>query len=248
MVILSWLAIAAIAYFTGEFKRWKWAILSCFSFFLLLALFLQDTTPDEEAVERGSAASESGAPLTAEEALEQGDRRIGRWLDYQGAIALYTQAIELNPNYAKAYHSRGLAYYKLEDYQNAIHDFFQAIYIDPNYASAYRYRGIAYHDLGDYQKAIADYDKAIKLEPKYLSAYLNLGSAYNKLRDYSNAVADYDQAIKLDPEYPFAYNNRAMIYVELKDYKRATVEARKACKMGVCGALNHMITNKLPLD
>lgn len=49
--------------------------------------------------------------LLSEEAmwLEQGDRKF-KLEDYQGAIADYTRAIELNPDDAAAYFSRGLAY------------------------------------------------------------------------------------------------------------------------------------------
>ncbi|MGB5772260.1 MAG: tetratricopeptide repeat protein, partial [Crocosphaera sp.] len=39
--------------------------------------------------------------------------------EYDKAIADYTKAIELNPNYAYAYNNRGLAYYNLKEYQKA---------------------------------------------------------------------------------------------------------------------------------
>ena len=42
--------------------------------------------------------------------------------DSQAAIAAYTQAINLNPNYAEAYNSRGLAYFDLGNKQAAIAD------------------------------------------------------------------------------------------------------------------------------
>ena len=47
--------------------------------------------------------------------------------DYQGAIADYTKAIELNPNYADAYANRGIAKYNLNDMKGCCSDFRKAI-------------------------------------------------------------------------------------------------------------------------
>ena len=47
--------------------------------------------------------------------------------DYQGAIADYTKAIELNPDYAQAYNKRGFAYLMLGSKSKARADFKRAI-------------------------------------------------------------------------------------------------------------------------
>ena len=47
--------------------------------------------------------------------------------DYQGAIADYTKAIELNPDYAQAYNKRGFAYLMLGPKSKAQADFKRAI-------------------------------------------------------------------------------------------------------------------------
>ena len=57
--------------------------------------------------------------------------------DYNGAISDYTKAIEINPNYAKAYYNRGLTKRNLKDFNGAISDYTKAIEINPNYAKAY---------------------------------------------------------------------------------------------------------------
>lgn len=51
--------------------------------------------------------------------------------DLQGAIVAYTQAIEANSKYTKAYLYRGLVYHDLGDYRKAITDFEQAVRIEP---------------------------------------------------------------------------------------------------------------------
>ena len=56
---------------------------------------------------------------------------------YDGALALYDQAIQLDPQYETAYIGKGNALSALNRYQEALSVYEQAIQLDPNLASAY---------------------------------------------------------------------------------------------------------------
>ena len=70
--------------------------------------------------------------------------------DLQGAIADWTKAIEMYPQYAYAYYNRGRARRELGDLQNAIADYTKAVEINPNYAWAFYNRGNIRDELKDY--------------------------------------------------------------------------------------------------
>ncbi|MBV8846400.1 MAG: tetratricopeptide repeat protein [Bryobacterales bacterium] len=56
--------------------------------------------------------------------------------DPDGAIADFTRAIELRPDYAEAYYFRGLAKRAKGDKDGAVADFMKAIGLKPDYAEA----------------------------------------------------------------------------------------------------------------
>jgi Flp pilus assembly protein TadD/V8-like Glu-specific endopeptidase len=148
--------------------------------------------------------------------------------DFLGALADYSEAIKLDPNYLEAYNNRGNARYALGDNQGAIADCNQAIKINPNFAYAYVLRGNARIKLGDKQGSITDYTQAVKLDPNYLDAYVLRGYVRIQLGDNKGALADYNQAVKLDPNLALAYAHRGYVRNELGDKQGAIQDVQKA--------------------
>ena len=83
--------------------------------------------------------------------------------DYQGAIADYSKAIEINPKDAAAYNNRGVANRKLGDNRAAIADYNKALEIDSQLAVAYLNRGISKENDGNLTGACADWREASAL-------------------------------------------------------------------------------------
>ncbi len=73
-----------------------------------------------------------------------------------------TEVIRLDPNEARAYRGRGIAYSAKGDYDDAIADYTEANRLDPKDAVTYAVRGTAYSAKDDYDRAIADFTDAIR--------------------------------------------------------------------------------------
>ncbi len=109
------------------------------------------------AVNTGVTASPvvATSSVKAEDLLARGVNK-NLYGNHTGAIADFTQAINLNPQYAEAFLGRGNARIKLKDYQSAINDLNQAIKINPLDADAYSNRSVARTKLGDIQGGAND--------------------------------------------------------------------------------------------
>ncbi len=147
------------------------------------------------------------------------------------ALKSYTEAIELDQNYAEAYNNRGVAYAEKSEYDRAIKDYNKAIELDPNNAKAYSNRGVAYAEKGEYDRAIKDYNKAIELDRNNAIAYSNRGAAYSEKGEYDRSIKDYNKAIELNQNYAEAYYNRGNAYVKKGEYDRAIKDYNKAIEL-----------------
>jgi tetratricopeptide (TPR) repeat protein len=159
------------------------------------------------------------------------------------ALADFSRALAINPDYVEAYNRRALAYYANRDYDQAIADFTSALERDPGYAEVYYNRGNVYYDIGVFSDADADYTRAIRIDSTRAEAFFNRGNARARQGMVAAAVEDYTRAIKLKPDHARAYYNRLVSYVLLKDYRRAYEDVKKLAEFGV--RVNPMLVDTL---
>jgi tetratricopeptide (TPR) repeat protein/S1-C subfamily serine protease len=151
--------------------------------------------------------------------------------DLPGAIADWTAAIKINPQFDDAYNNRGVARSDSGDLPGAIADYTEVIKLNPQDASAYNNRGVARSDSEDIKGAIADWTAAIKINPQDDEVYNNRGVARYKSGDIKGAIADYTAAIKINPQLDGVYNNRANARSDSGDIKGAIADWTAAIKI-----------------
>ena len=141
--------------------------------------------------------------------------------DFNGAIRLFDEAIQLNQNNALAYFGRGTVYSELKQHERALADFNKSIELDANYLDAYNNRAITYKGLENFDAALKDFDAAVRLNPNDADIYYNRGNTYMEKDDFNAAIRDFTKAIELDSTDAAAYFNRGLSYKILEDYEAA---------------------------
>jgi Flp pilus assembly protein TadD len=159
-------------------------------------------------------------------AMDKIDRR-----DVRGAIADYSRAISLKPDYAIAYYRRGLSRERIGDRAGAIADYSSAISLKPNWSEVYLSRGLNRGILGDWKNSLADYDLAILMRGDNPFAYTVRGLNRSILGDLNGALADYSRAIELRPHYANTYKERAAIKEKLGDRAGAIADYTQAISL-----------------
>lgn len=89
-------------------------------------------------------------------------------MKYRDAIDQYSRAVEIDPDYDKAYIQRANAYARLNDYENAAIDYDRAIVFNEKDAELYYLSGYAHNKQGNNSVALTKLNRAIEMKRNYL--------------------------------------------------------------------------------
>jgi len=123
--------------------------------------------------------------LTAQEWNERGFNSN----DLDEKVRFYSEAIRVQPDFAKAFYNRGNARKNKGDLEGAIKDYDEAVRL--NLPDALNNRGILRAAKGDLQGAVEDYNQAIRLKPDVAEAYYNRAEISEKKDAPADAIADF---------------------------------------------------------
>ena len=127
--------------------------------------------------------------------------------DYQHAIGMFNQAIELDAKYALAYAGIADAYSHLYRYADASKENAEkarqasekAVELDPDSAEARASRGLSLFINEQYAAAEQEFLKAIELNPNLFEVYYYFGLAYSSQGEPAKAVEMYLKAMEVNP-------------------------------------------------
>jgi tetratricopeptide (TPR) repeat protein len=151
--------------------------------------------------------------------------------DYHGVIADFDKAIEIDPEFAEAYYSRGMAKNFLQHRANKIYDFNQSAKIKSETETAAQTDGFIKEEyIKNCLGAIADFDKAIEIDPDFDEAYYCRGIARNYLRYQADKIADTKKSKATESENR-DYDSDCTIYDPFKNYIGAITDFDMAIKI-----------------
>jgi tetratricopeptide (TPR) repeat protein len=174
-------------------------------------------------------------PETKPESYQHYLRALGYLQEYhkpeniQSAIAEFGLALQIDPNYSRAYAGTGEAYWLGFVESNRTNDWItkaadncrKALAIAPNLAEGHSCLGDVYNGQGEHGKAVDEFKQAVALDSSRDDALRGLADAYEKLGDVSAAEAAYKQAIALRPQYWAGYNSLGAFYFRQSRYPDA---------------------------
>ena len=151
---------------------------------------------------------------------------------YEEAVASFDKAIEIKPEFADVWNSKGEALRALKKYEEAIASYDKAIETDPKNADACVNKGFVLgRKLDRHNDAIASFDKAIEIDPKNADAWNHKGNAIYYFSRFDDAIVCYDKATEIDPEQSVFWSNRGDALLQLKKYEEAVASFDKALEI-----------------
>lgn len=138
--------------------------------------------------------------------------------EYDKAIDLYKQALNINPNSDAANYEIAMTYMYAKDYEKSIQYSDKVIELNKNNVlSAYITKGSSLDYLGKTDESIKIFEKALKkFDDNYL-LYYNLGYDYYKIKNYSKAEDAFTKAIKLNANHA---SSHLLLGYMMSDQKR----------------------------
>ncbi|MGK7880084.1 MAG: tetratricopeptide repeat protein [Crocosphaera sp.] len=165
----------------------------------------QDTT-DTTTPQPSSETSEiSETSETVETYFNQGVEQSNLG-DLEAAIALWDQALAIDPTYAPAWHNRGSALGTLGQLEEAITSFDRVLALNGQDIEALNGKGQVLYNLEKWPEAIACWDQVLTLQPNYYQAWYNRGSALELMGRPSDAIESYQKAVEIEPSFELAQN------------------------------------------
>jgi len=161
---------------------------------------LGDTTPESVQVEKTRGAL-SAASLEAVHQYGVGIEQLNAG-NMEEALRSFSNAVALDPNFARAYGSMAAANVNLGKMQDAEKDVKLAMeHVDRmTDRERYRVRGFYYLTTHNWQKCVEEYGELVKQFPADNVGQFNLAGCYLYLRNIPKAVAAARRAVEIVPK------------------------------------------------
>src|SRR5262245_37230432 len=202
-----------------------------------------ELSPDEQA---GLAQPKTVNAEAYEEYL-RGRDRFARFIfrtvaadDCDAAIAHFTRAIELDPEFGLAYDGLGACYVNrvfkglggAEDFEQAERAFQRALAIDANIVEARMLMVFVLLWRGQKQKAREEVARMRRAAPSEAVVYFVKGNLHRLDGEYDRALRAYDRLVHLDPAaFVVVSYNRALIFLYQGKYDDALRELDRAASV-----------------
>ena len=159
--------------------------------------------------------------------------------DFDAAIASFDKAVEYNPDYAKAYYGRGVAYMRAKNDEGKVSSMEKAIETgtaagDETTAAAatkilkdhFVYAGKMAYQAEKYDEALANLESSFKYDAENAESYYLIAVIHGKKKDFEETVEFGLKALEYEED---DVNKKAKIYYEIGMAYTELKQIDKAC-------------------
>ena len=144
------------------------------------------------------------------------------------AVVFFTKAIEIEPEFAKAYYNRSAAFLVLNNLTGALLDIDQYLALSDTASKGYFTRAAILDELGRSEDALSAYRTAASKEDQADMAYLAIGNIQLRNEAYQEAVDNFTAYLRYHPSDGMVLHDRGSAYQLLNDLKSAERDYRQA--------------------
>ena len=145
----------------------------------------------------------------------------------QESVKSYKKAIELNPNYAKAFYNLGGVYHEMEMMKDSIQCYKKAISLDPYFSEAHNNLGNVYKGLKRMDEAVKSFQNAIDISPNYIEALFSLALVLQSMGSLES-IEYYKKLLTLKPDFIQVHINLANHLKRINHIDEAIISYKNA--------------------
>ena len=141
--------------------------------------------------------------------------------DYNTAIRIIEQALQINGEDAMLYTKIAGLYSDIGDYKESLSAYKKAVKLRPNDAFIYISMGNILQTIGDYENAYNSFKHAQEIYPEYKYNYLNIANVEYFRKNYKTAIENFNAFLSSYPDHMEASENLANVYLLSSQYEKA---------------------------
>jgi tetratricopeptide (TPR) repeat protein len=208
--------------------------------------------PLDEMFEKAQAAIDRVLALDdrlAEAYASLGAIEMDLTKSYKASEAAFQHALELNPNYAPAYHWYSILLVDVLGRRGeALELIKKAAELDPRSPVILQNVGIGFASVGQFDESLAWYHKAIEMDPNLVGSYEYIGLHYWSVEgQLDEAVRWFRKGVSLDPGNPIDFVYLSQLFLDLGDPDRAEYWSELAIELAPESFFPNLATELLHL-
>ena len=148
--------------------------------------------------------------------------------DYNKAIKITDAVLEIKPDDAEAWHSKGIALGNLKHHEKALEAFNEALQIEPDNTRTWRVKCLALSHLSRFEEALEAANNALKIKPDAAKTWYIKGVILGKLSRFEEALEASNKALEIKPDDADAWHSTGIALGKLNRFSEALEAFNKA--------------------